>query len=73
MFEFLAKDFENFMTDLRSFGVNQNKIMKKYQSDTFAPMMTRSRNMINQSRKPSLADLKLGKKMELKVTEISDF
>ena len=31
-FEFLAKNFENFMNDLRSFEENQDKIMKKYQS-----------------------------------------
>lgn len=34
MFEFLAKNFENFMNDLKSFSENQQKIFKKYQMDS---------------------------------------
>lgn len=49
MFEFLAKNFENFMNDLKTFSENQDKIFKRYKLDFLAQVRTKQQMMSSSS------------------------
>lgn len=49
MFEFLAKNFENFMTDLKTFSENQDKIFKRYKLDFLALVKNKQQMMSSSS------------------------
>ena len=76
MFEFLAKNFENFMNDLKTFAENQDKIMKKHQTNNNDTPLLKTRNVISSINSLNTNnfdhDIKKIQTKEFKVTKVAD-